>query len=279
MTSVLAVEIGDSLQQGIDGFFAFLPNLIGFLVILIVGFIIARLIKAAITKLLQKVGLDRALHSGQTGQYVERVSPGASPSRLIAGVVFWFIFIFVLSAAIGALKIPAVTTFMNQVLAYLPNVIVAVLIFVIAGAIAGAIGGVVTKAMGDTPTGKVVAAVVPTLILGIAVFMILQQLKIAPEIVQITYTALIGAIALGLALAFGLGGRDVASRLLEDAYRKGQEQKGQVKQDAQLAKERGQQQAQDKAPSDLQGGGSSTGGGSTAPPAGGTPGGTSPQYR
>jgi hypothetical protein len=270
MTSVLAVEIGDSLQQGLDQFFAFLPNLIGFLVILIVGFIIARIIKGVITKLLQKVGLDRTLHSGQTGQYVERISPGASPSALIAGVVFWFIFIFVLSAAIGALKIPAVTTFMNQVLAYLPNVIVAVIIFVVAGAIAGAVGGLVTKAMGDTPTGKVVAAVVPTLILGIAVFMILQQLKIAPEIVQITYTALLGALALGLALAFGLGGRDVAARLLEDAYDKGQEQKGQVKQDARLAKERGQQQAE-RAQTQVQGGGQSQGGGQGSARPGATP--------
>jgi hypothetical protein len=101
--------------------------------------------------------------------------------------------------------------------------------------------------MGDTPTGKVVASVVPALVMGIAIFMILNQLKIAPEIVQITYTALIGALALGLALAFGLGGREVAAELLRGAYRKGQEQKGQVKADLQQGKERAQDQAQSAA--------------------------------
>jgi small-conductance mechanosensitive channel len=240
----IAVKVGDSLQQGLDSLFKFIPNLIGFLVILIVGYFIAKIVKSVIVKLLDKARLDEHLHSGQTGEYVERVSPGASPSRLIAGVVFWFVFLFVLSAAIGALQIPAVTAFMNQVLAYLPNVIVAVLIFVVAGVVAAAVAGLVAKTMGDTPTGKVVASVVPALVMGIAIFMILNQLRIAPEIVQITYTALIGAVALGLALAFGLGGREVAAEMLRNAYQKGQEQKGQVKADLQKGKERGQRQAE-----------------------------------
>nr|MBA3509737.1 hypothetical protein [Thermoleophilaceae bacterium] len=150
----------------------------------------------------------------------------------------------VLTAAIGALKIPAVTAFMNQVLAYLPNVIAAIVIFVVAAALAGAIAGGVAKLLGDTPTGKIVATAVPSLVLLIAVFMILNQLKIAPEIVQITYTALLGAVALASALAFGLGGREVAGQMLGDAYRKGQEQKDQVKADVQTGKDRGQEQAE-----------------------------------
>jgi small-conductance mechanosensitive channel len=244
MNFLSAVDLSDSLQQGLDALFGFIPNLIGFLVILVVGYFLAKIVKAVIARLLDKVGLDDHLHSGQTGEYVERVSPGASPSRLIAGVVFWFIFLFVLSAAIGALQIPAVTAFMNQVLAYLPNVIVAVLIFVLAGVVAAAVAGLVAKTMGDTPTGKVVATVVPALVMGIAIFMILNQLKVAPEIVQITYTALIGALALGLALAFGLGGREVAAEMLRGAYQKGQQQKGQVKADMQTGKQRAQDQAQ-----------------------------------
>ena len=243
MEPLLAVDLTTSLQQAFDSLFEFIPNLIGFLVILIVGYFVAKLVKSVIAKLLDKVGLDRHLHSGQTGEYVERISPGASPSKLIGLVAFWFIFLFALSAAIGALKIPAVTAFMDQVLAYLPNVIVAVLIFVVAGAVAVAVAALVAKTMGETPTGKVVASVVPALVMGIAIFMILNQLKIAPEIVQITYTALIGALALGLALAFGLGGREVAAEMLRGAYEKGREQKGQVKADMQTGKQRAREQA------------------------------------
>ena len=96
--------------------------------------------------------------------------------------------------------------------------IAALLIFVIAGVIAAAIGGLVARTMGDTPTGKIVGSVVPVLVMAIATFMILNQLQIATEIVTITYAALIGGVFLAMALAFGLGGREVAGRMLADAY-------------------------------------------------------------
>ena len=243
MSSIAAVNAGNSVQTGLNHLIGFLPNILGFLVILVIGFLIARVVKKLVTVGLQKAKLDHALHSGQSGQYMEKISPDASPAALIGAVVFWLIFLFVLTAAIGALKIPAVTAFMNTVLGYLPNVIAAVIIFVVAGAIATAVGGAVAKLMGDTPTGKVVGTAVPVLIMGIAVFMILTQLRIAPAIVQLTYIFLLGSVALGAALAFGLGGREVAGKMLAAAYEKGQQNAGQVKADMQTGKERGQQQA------------------------------------
>jgi len=237
------MDIGDSFQEATDGFFAFLPNLLGFLVILLVGFIVAKLVAAAVGKVLEKMGLDRRLHESDANKYVDRVLPGASPSKGIARVVFWLIFVFFLFSAIGALKIPALTSFMNDVLAYLPNVIVAILIFVVAALLASAVAGGVGKFMGDTPTGKIVATVVPALVMVIAMFMILEQLQIAPEIVRIAFAAVMFALALGLALAFGLGGRDVAARLLEDGYRKGREQREQMKSDFAAGRDRAQEHA------------------------------------
>jgi Conserved TM helix len=244
MSTMAAVKVGDSLQQALNSFFGFLPNLLGFLVILIVGYVIARIVKGVLVKVLQKAGLDKALHSGQTGRHVEKLAPGASPAKLIGTVGFWLIFLFVLSAAIGALKIPAVTAFMNQVLAYLPNVIAAVFIFVVAGAIAGAMATLVARTMGDTPTGKLVATVAPLLIMAIATFMVLNQLHIAQAIVTITYAVLLGSLGLGMALAFGLGGRETAGQLVSGAYGKAQDNSDQVKDDMRTGKARGQQHAE-----------------------------------
>jgi hypothetical protein len=75
----------------------------------------------------------------------------------------------------------------------------------------------------------VAGTAVPVLIMGVATFMILDQLGIAPAIVQITYIALLGSVALGMAIAFGLGGRDVAGRMLEEAYRNGRERRAEVR--------------------------------------------------
>ena len=243
------MQIKHSLQQGLDTLVGFIPNLIGFLVLLIVGYVVAKVVQGVVRKVLEKAGVDRHLHESDARQYVDRFMPGASPANGIARVVFWLVFVFFLFAAIGALKIPAVTTFMNQVLAYLPNVIAAILIFVAAALISGAAAAGIAKLMGDTPTGKVAATVIPSLVMVIALFMILEQLQIAPEIVRIAFAATMGALALGLALAFGLGGRSVAERMLEDAYAKGREQKEQVKADMQTGRDRAQSAAESASPS------------------------------
>jgi hypothetical protein len=276
-----AIQIADSIQQGFDSFFGFVPNLIAFLVILVIGYFVAKIVAAVVRKGLQKLGLDKALHQSDAGQYVERLSPGASPSSGVAKVVFYLLFAFVLTAAIGALKITAVTAFMNQVLAYLPNVIAAIVIFVVAGAIAGAAAAAVAKLMGDTPTGKVVASVVPSLVMLIAVFMVLNQLQIAPQIVTITYLILLGSVGLAMALSFGLGGRQVAADLLSDAYHKGQEQRGQVKRDMDVGRDRAERQAErgkQRAQQQV-GEGNGAGDGSPAPGSGGTGSGPGGSYR
>ena len=217
-----AVEISNSIQKGLDDLVGFLPRLVGFLIILLIGYIIAKVLQKVVAVALEKVGADRAVRSGPSGEYIDRVAPDTSPSSLIGRVVFWFVMLGVLSIAISSLGIAALNAFLADVLAYLPNVVAAILILVIAIALAGALARLITGAMGETGAGKMMATAVPALVLAIAVFMVLNQLKIATEIVTITYAALLGALALGSALAFGLGGRDVASRMLEDAYRRGQ---------------------------------------------------------
>ena len=152
------MDIERSFSGAVDKFFAFLPNLLGFFVLLIIGYIVAKVVSTIVQKALEKLGVDRKLHESGANKYVDMVMSGASPSRGIARVVFWLIFVFFLFSAIGALQIPALTTFMNQVLAYLPNIIAAILIFVVAALIAGAVAAGVSRMMGDTPTGKITAS-------------------------------------------------------------------------------------------------------------------------
>ncbi|WP_051341749.1 mechanosensitive ion channel family protein [Pseudonocardia spinosispora] len=237
-------NILQSLQAAFTTFVSYLPQILGALVVLIIGYIIAKILDKVITKLLQRAKLDSRLTSDTGPNFVQKVSPGGSPARLVGGVVFWVIMVFVISSAIATLNIPALTGFMNLALSYLPNVIAALLIFIVATAVAGAIAGLAQRTMGDTPTGRIVATGAPALVMAIAVFMILTQLGIAPVIVTATYIALIGAIALGSALAFGLGGRDAAADMINTGYRKAQEQSSTLRQDAQLARERGQRDAQ-----------------------------------
>lgn len=226
---MVLASISGSVDRAFTVFFAWLPALVGAIVVLIVGYLIAKIVGKLVTRVTQRAGLDRTLHSGPGGPTIEKVTP--HPSRLLGIVVFWAIFLSAISLAASVLHIKALTAFVGAVWSYLPNVIAAIAIFIIAGLIATAVAALASRVMGDTGIGRVVATGVPILVMTIATFMILNQLKIAPAIVTITYAAILGAIALGSAIAFGLGGRDVAARMLEGAYNNVQQNKQSWKRD------------------------------------------------
>jgi hypothetical protein len=216
---------GDKIENGFAAIFEFIPELIAALLILVIGYFVAKIIAGAVSRLLRRAGVDRTLTQGQGGRFVSRLT--SSPAHL----------------AVSVLGINALTNFVGAIFEYLPNVLAALLIFLVAGAVAGAVAALVGRTMGDTPTGKVVASIAPVIIMAIAAFMILDQLKIAEDIVRITYMALMGGLALALALAFGLGGRDVAARMLEGAYQAGQASREQVRRDVQKGKQQAQEDA------------------------------------
>ena len=150
---------GDKLQDGFQGLFDFLPHLIGFIAVLVIGYFVAKLVAGALSKVLERAGLDRTLTEGQGGQYVSKLT--RSPSRLLGRIAFWALMLGVLSLAASVLGIGALTAFVGAILAYLPNVVAALAIFLVAGVVAAGVGALAARTMGDTPTGKVVATVVP----------------------------------------------------------------------------------------------------------------------
>ncbi len=239
----MVASIGGQLHNAGTVVALWFPRLIAFLVILLLGYIIAKVVAGLITRVLHGAGLDRSVHTGMGGSYIQRVV--SSPSRLIGRIAFWALFLGAISLAASVLKVAALTAFIGAIFAYIPNVIAALLIFLVAGAISGAVVALVQRTMGETGTGKILSAIVPALVMGIAIFMILEQLKIAHDIVVTTYTLLLGAIALAAALAFGLGGREVAGQILQSAYQSGQAQKDQVKEDLNRGMQRGKEDAQE----------------------------------
>jgi hypothetical protein len=238
-----ARDAGDYLANFLTQIVEGLPKFLGFLAILLIGYLIAKAVAAAIHNLLGRAQLNQRLHTGAGGNFIQRALP--NPQGLIATIVYWVIFLFAVSIAVSVLGIPALVQIVEGVYDYLPNILAAILIFLVAGAISGAVATLVGNAMGDTPTGKAIATAVPVVIMSIATFMILNQLKIAPAIVTITYATILGSAGLAMALAFGLGGRDVASRMLGDLYEKGQAAKGRAAADMRTGRDRAKEKAQD----------------------------------
>ena len=236
------IDVTRSIQRGLNDVFAFVPEFLAALAILVIGWFIAKAVGRLVWRLLHRAGLDRIVHHGPGGSFVSRVL--YSPSQFVGSIAKWALFLGAVSLAVSVLGINALTNFVGAIFAYLPNVLAAVLIFLVAGAVSAAVAALAQRTLGGTGLGKILATAAPVLIMAIAGFMILEQLEIAPEIVRITYAAIMGALALGFALAFGLGGRSVADRMLSGAYERTQERIPELKQDAREAKEQAASEAE-----------------------------------
>ncbi|MBC7708030.1 transporter [Polaromonas sp.] len=241
-------NIERSLQTSADKVFAFLPALLGAILFLVIGYFVAKTIQKVVQKALGKARFDRALHTSPAGKLLDRLFE--SPTAVVGKLVFYTIFLLFISFAVSALNIPTLNAIMTGIFTYIPKIIASVIIFLVASAITGGAEVFIRRVLGKSPMAKIVGAVLPVITMSIAIFMILNQLEIAPAIVNITYTAILGAMSLGLALAFGLGGRDVASQILSQAYESAQANAPMVKDEARRAKENTTklaQQARDKA--------------------------------
>jgi len=220
-------DITQSLEDGLSKIIGFLPNLLAALLILLVGYIIGKALARLTRKLLNRARFDRALHKSPAGNTVSRVVE--SPSAFVGSVVYWLIFIGAISLAVSALNLPVLNDLLSAIYGYIPNVVAAVLIFLVAGVVSAAATAFVQRVMGKTAIAKLVATAIPAVVMSLAIFMILSQLGIAKDIINILFTAIVGSVALGLALAFGLGGREVARDLLEQANDAARSKSDQVK--------------------------------------------------
>lgn len=220
-----------------------LPRAIEAIIVFIIFWIVAKAVATIIHNLLGRMQFNQRVHAGTGGNFIQRAIP--NPMGLVAGVVYWAIFLFGISIAVTMLGIPALLDIVRGIYSYIPRVIAALIIFLVAGAAAGAVGKLVKDTMGDTPTGKVVGSAVPVIIMSIAGFMILNELQFATGIVLLTYGIILGGISLGMALAFGLGGREVAGRMLGDMYNKAQANKDRVAADMRTGAARGKRKGED----------------------------------
>jgi hypothetical protein len=227
--------VGNILDQIVEG----VPKFLGALAILLIGYIIAKIVAGIVRKTLEAAKLNDHLQSAKGGNVIQKAIP--NPSSFVSKIVFWLLFLFTLSVAVSALGIPALVQIVQGIYAYIPNIIAAFIIFLVAGAVSAAVSGLVASTMGDTPTGKIMASAAPVIVMGLATFMILNQLKIAPEIVTITYAGLVATAT----LAFGLGGKDAASQMFMGLYQSGQQKKSAVASDFQKGASTAKDKAQD----------------------------------
>src|SRR5712691_12443906 len=216
MIADLGTAIFNAFSNALNLVLTFVPRVIGFLVILLVGWIVATVVSKALTFVLRKIGFDRMADRIGLTSFEQRMGVKMDAAGLLGKIVYWFLFLVFLVPAVDALGLTSVSAILGMVIAYIPNVFVAILVLFLGTLAATFVADIVRGATASVNMGNpnMYAAIARWAIMGFVAIIALEQLQIAPALLNELFGAVVAAAALAFGLAFGLGGRETAQRLL-----------------------------------------------------------------
>ena len=212
-----------SITAALVNLLSFIPALVGAIVILVIGWIIASALARLVTTVLQRVGFESAAQRTGVADFLEKSGArGWTASRVLGELVKWTIRLVFLEAAASALHLEAVTELINRVVLFVPNLVVALVVLMVGALLARLLSGMVRGATAEAGFSNpdLMGRIAQTAVLAFAVIVAVNQIGIAAAIVNTLVMAVVGAVALAAALAFGLGGREVAAEIWRQWYQR-----------------------------------------------------------
>ena len=212
--------ISDSFASFMTRLGEFLPNILAALVILLVGWIVAKMLKAAVVRTLKLIKFPVLAEKAGIDEFLAKGGVTRSAAGLLAVLVYWLLMLIVLLMAVNALRLEAASQMLNQILLYVPNVIVAVIVLVVGLYAANFVAGLVRTAAANAgiEEAQLLAAAARYALMVFTFVIALSQLRIGEGIVANGFLLLFGAACLAAALAVGLGGRETVSRYLNRRF-------------------------------------------------------------
>lgn len=198
----------------------FLSGLSLVILILVIGWIIAKIIRNLATKVLKV--LDKYAEQGGIDDVLAKGGIKYSLSELVGTIIYWLVILITVSVAFNAVDLTFAGDLLNQIILYIPNVIAAIIVLVLGGFAAKILSNIVlaTTANVGLDQSKLLAKISEIVVIAFVVVVALQQLRIGQFVIGPATLIILASVGLGLALAFGLGGRDVAREALENWLKK-----------------------------------------------------------
>src|SRR5687767_9514014 len=219
------------------------PKLLMFLAILLIGYFVAKMVCKVLNRVLEKAGFDRLVERGVVKRALDRSRWDASD--ILSKLAFYFVMLFTLQTAFGVFGANPISQMLTSIIAYLPNVFVAMIIVVLAAAIAAGVKQMIQAALGGLRYGRLLGNIASAAVLIIGVFAALNQLNIAPEIVNGLFYATLAVVAGSAIIAIGGGGIVPMRQRWERALNKMEQEAPKLKQEAQGAGERMKEKAEE----------------------------------
>jgi uncharacterized oligopeptide transporter (OPT) family protein len=210
---------GDRLQTSFAEIFGkIIPALLGAVVIIFAGYLLAKVLAGGVERALRRIHLTRMLQRAGVIQAVERSGTHVNPPRVVANLTFWLVMFAVILLAANALGLNYLANVVSTLVSYIPSVIAAVVILLVGSVLGGFVEGLIAASSGAIHGGRSLARIGRAGVILLSIFMALQELGIATDIVTTAFAILFGAIALAMALAFGLGNRELAGEVTREWY-------------------------------------------------------------
>lgn len=206
------------IEQSFSLLVDFVPALFAALFLLFVGYILAKALEKGIYKLLRRVHFNSLLERGGVMHAVDRSGSHLNPAKVIAKFLFWIVMFAALLFAASAIGLDSLALVFRELVSYIPSVIAAIVIVIVGIVLGGFVGGLIMASAGAMHGGPTLSRVGRGGVIVLAVFMALQELGVATDIVTTAFAILFGAVALALALSFGLGNRDLAAEVTRAWY-------------------------------------------------------------
>jgi hypothetical protein len=193
-----------------------LPSLLGALVILLLGWLVAKVLKAALVKLLVAVRLERFSQKTGLSKFLSRGDIKHSLAEILGTVFFWIVLLFFIYLAAEVLNLTLILDALHRIISFIPDLAAAVIIIIIGVLLASFFKGVVRVAAANYALAnrELIATIVQYVVIFFSIAMALEELGVATHILVNSVLIIIAAIAFGFALAFGLGSREVAGRIV-----------------------------------------------------------------
>jgi hypothetical protein len=234
-------DAGEALRASLAGalntFLSAIPRVIGFALVLIVGWIISSLFARGVQALLHAVKFNELARRSGFADFVQKMGVRNDSSGVIASIVKWFVRLITLVVAFDTLGLPAVSNVLQQLLLWLPNLVVALVVLVIGGLAANALSQLVrgTTAQAGFTNPDMLATVTKVAVWGFAIVVAVNQLGIATTLINTLLIGIVGAFSIAFGLAFGLGGRDRAAQMIDTIGRNAQQAAPKLQRAAQAA--------------------------------------------
>lgn len=207
-------RLTDSLRQ----LWAFIPGLLGAAVLLVVGYLMAKLAQRTTARLMRRMQLNRLVRSGGVLPGLEHGSAQVNPARLVSMLAFWLVMFAAMLVAADALGVDSLAQSFSQMVSYIPSVIAAIVVVIVSIVLGDFVEGLIMASAGSLHGGALLARVGKGGVVLLGVFMALQELGVGTEIVTTAFAIIFGAVALSLALSFGLGNRELAGEITRTWY-------------------------------------------------------------